>query len=73
MIVLIGKRDWVMTQIEQASKQFSTLGQWCQHYSSQLRANQLPVLIQRNTDPNCNHVPWMTVLQGNPQANGDTP
>lgn len=49
MIVLIGKKAWVLQQIRQACEQFSTLTQWCQHIANQ-QTNQPPVLFQKNKD-----------------------
>ena len=50
MIVIIGKKAWVLEQIRKAACEFNTLGQWCQDRNKQRHTNQPLVLIQRNRD-----------------------
>lgn len=47
MIVIIGKKDWVLAQINHAANKFTTLGEWHKHYNIQPHAGRPLVLLQK--------------------------
>lgn len=50
MIIIIGKKDWVLKQIREATKKHSTLFEWYQSLKVEQQTNPQPMLIQKRMD-----------------------
>lgn len=50
MIIIIGKKAWVLEQIREAAKKHTTLLEWCQSLKAEQQTNQQPMLIQKRMD-----------------------